>query len=216
MSSLGFRFPARIYPIVDPLGGPPHRAVELAAALLAAGAPLIQLRMKDRPTQEVLEVALELRRRADAHAARLLINDRADIALAAGAAGVHLGQQDLSPADARRILGPQAIIGWSTHDAEQVRAAERMSGIDYIGFGPIFATRNKERPDPVQGVEGLRCVRPLTRLPIAAIGGIVADAVPGILDAGADSVAMIGAICAAADPGAVFARLRAAAERSRT
>jgi thiamine-phosphate pyrophosphorylase len=129
----------------------------------------------------------------------LIINDRPDIARLVDAAGVHLGQEDVPVAAARRVLGPDKIIGFSTHNVTQAEAAARESIADYIGFGPIYPTRSKERPDPVQGIDGLRQIRARVALPIVAIGGITAAAMSEVLAAGADAVAMIGEIVHAQD-----------------
>ncbi len=142
--------------------------------------------------------ALSLRQVATEVGATLIINDRCDLALAVKADGVHLGQEDLPLADARRLLGPDAIIGLSTHNPEQVRAAAALQP-DYIGFGPIFGTTTKADHDPVVGLEGLRAARALTTLPIFAIGGITSQHVSDIMTAGADGVAVISAILKAAD-----------------
>ncbi len=135
----------------------------------------------------------------DRAGARLIINDRVDVAKLVGAAGVHLGQDDLPVAAARSLLGPTAIIGFSTHNLDQVTAAARAAVADYIGFGPIFPTTSKERLDPLQGLAGLRHIRPHIRLPIVAIGGITEAQAAEVLATGADAVAMIGAIVRAAD-----------------
>ncbi len=194
-----FSFPARLYPIVDTLGDPQRSHLDLARAVLAAGTPLLQLRVKHQPTGRCVELARAVQAEADRYGALLLINDRADIAALVGAAGVHLGQDDLPVPAARAILGPRAIIGFSTHTLAQAEAAARQGLADYLGFGPIYATRSKENPDPVQGLDGLRAVRPRVRLPLVAIGGITAANMNDVLDAGADAVAMIGDIVQAGD-----------------
>ena len=142
--------------------------------------------------------ALALRQVATEVGATLIINDRCDLALAVKADGVHLGQDDLPLADARQILGPEAIIGLSTHNAKQVREAVALQP-DYIGFGPIFGTTTKADHDPVVGFEGLRAARTLTTLPIFAIGGITSQHVTDLTAAGADGVAVISAILKAQD-----------------
>ncbi len=195
-------FPHRLYPIVDTLGDPALSHVDLAAAMLEAGVRLLQLRVKDRPTREFVDLARAVKAVADRHGARLIVNDRADIAKLIDAAGVHLGQEDLPAQAAREILGAEKIIGVSTHNLEQAETAARAGIADYLGFGPIYATTSKERPDAVQGVEGLRLVRGRVRLPIVAIGGITVRTMPEVLAAGADAVAMIGEIVRAQDVGA--------------
>jgi thiamine-phosphate pyrophosphorylase len=192
-------FPHRLYPIVDTLGDPKLSSVDLAQAMLDAGVRLLQLRVKDQPTHRFVEIARVVQAAADRAGALLIINDRADIAKLVHAAGVHLGQEDLPVAAARAILGPDAIIGWSTHSADQAEAAAREGVADYIGFGPIFPTSSKQRPDPVRGLDGLREVRRRVALPIVAIGGITTETLPEVLAAGADAVAMISDVVWAQD-----------------
>lgn len=196
---MSFRFPARFYPIVDTLQNTRLSYIELARTILTAGAPLLQLRVKSGPTGRFVELAREVKALADRHCAQLIINDRADIAKLVDAAGVHLGQEDLPVAAARQVLGPDKIIGFSTHSLAQAEAAARAGIADYIGFGPVFPTSSKQRPDPVQGINGLRQVRSRVTLPIVAIGGITAATMPTVLAAGADAVAMIGEIVCAPD-----------------
>jgi thiamine-phosphate pyrophosphorylase len=194
-----FTFPARLYPIIDTLGDPKRSHVDLAAAVLAGGAPLLQLRVKGTSTRRFVELARAIKRLTDRRRARLIVNDRTDVALLVDAAGVHLGQGDLPVTAARRLLGERRIIGFSTHSIEQAEAAARAGVADYIGFGPIFPTASKAHPDAVQGVEGLRLLRRTVRLPLVAIGGITAATTAEVLAAGADAVAMIGALVRASD-----------------
>src|SRR6202034_2873880 len=121
---------------------------------------------------------------------RLIMNDRADLALAAGFDGVHVGQDDLLPESVRRIIGPDRWLGVSTHNPEQLREADSTSA-DYLAIGPVFATSSKDRPDPVVGLEGVRRARVLTRKPLIAIGGITRANAASVIEAGADSVAVI-------------------------
>jgi thiamine-phosphate pyrophosphorylase len=192
-------FPSRLYPIVDAFGSADRSPIELAEAILAGGAPLIQLRLKTEASGRFVEIARAVKTLADRSSACLIINDRADVAKLIDAAGVHLGQDDLPVAAARSILGPDKIIGCSTHNLDQVERATRDGVADYIGFGPIYPTASKTQPDPVQGLDGLRAARRATPLPIVAIGGITAATIPDVLAAGADAVAMIGEIVRAAD-----------------
>ena len=194
-----FSFPARLYPIIDTLGDPQRSHLDLARAVLAAGTPLLQLRVKHEPTGRFVELARAVKAEADRHGALLLINDRADVAKLVGAGGVHLGQDDLPVHAAREILGPRAIIGFSTHTLAQAEAAAREGLADYLGFGPIYATSSKDNPDPVQGLDGLRAVRRQLQMPLVAIGGITAATIADVLAAGADAVAMIGEIVRATD-----------------
>ena len=142
--------------------------------------------------------ALPLRNTARELGVLFIVNDRCDLALAVDADGVHLGQDDLPYADARKILGPGRIIGLSTHNAAQVKETERLKP-DYIGFGPIFKPGSKQDHDPVVGLEGLRNIRPLTSLPIFAIGGIQAGQVHSVMQAGANGIAVISAVFEAPD-----------------
>ena len=207
-----FAFPDALYPIAD--ADSCADVVALAAAILAGGAPLLQLRAKHASTRELIALARAVRAEADRAGARLILNDRAAVARLVGT-GVHLGQDDLPPAAARAILGPEAVIGFSTHSPAQMDAAVRAGSVDYLAFGPIFATRSKENPDPAQGVATLAAIRARCPLPLVAIGGVGADTIPGVRAAGADAVAVIGAIASAADPAAATRRLRAIAAGSR-
>jgi len=183
-----------IYPITDrQLSSLSHS--EQVAALSEGGARLIQLRDKSAASGEFYReaaAALALGRRLGV---RIIINDRVDIALALGAAGVHLGQNDMPPDAARKLLGEEAIIGLSTHNLEQALAAAEKP-VDYIGIGPIFPTSSKEKSDPIVGLEGLRRVRQRVEMPIVAIGGITLANAREVFDAGANSVAVISAVLA--------------------
>ena len=207
------KFPSRLYPIVDTLGDAGRSHVELAAAILAAGVPLLQLRVKDQPTARFVEFARAVKALADRTGAQLIINDRADIAKLVDAAGVHLGQQDLPATAARAILGPDKLVGLSTHTLAQADAAAREGIADYLGFGPIYSTTSKEHPDPIQGLDGLRTVRQHVALPIVAIGGITAATMPAVLANGADAVAMIGTVVRARDVEATVRHLLHASQR---
>ena len=181
----------RVYPILDTatLDRLNLDPVTAAEALLEGGARILQLRHKafwSRDTFATAEQIAALCRGADA---LFVVNDRADYAMLLQA-GLHLGQEDLPPADARRVTGPAAVIGFSTHNEEQMRAAQAEPA-DYFAFGPVFATVSKERPDPVAGIQGLRAVRSLTRKPFVAIGGITRENASNCWNAGAESVAVI-------------------------
>ena len=199
---MSFAFAHRLYPIIDTLGDPKLSHVSLAQTMLDAGVRFLQLRIKDQPARRFVEIARRVKAVTDRYSAQLIINDRTDIARLLDAAGVHLGQEDLPVSAAREILGPNKIIGFSTHNSAQAEAAARQGIADYIGFGPIYPTVSKERTDPVQGLEGLRLIRSRVGLPIVAIGGITAETMPDVLAAGADAVAMIGDIVRAGDVGA--------------
>lgn len=195
----------KVYPITDArLTGLSH--AEQVARLGAGGATLVQLREKHLSPVEFYRAALEALRVARQLGVRLIINDRADIALALHADGVHLGQDDLPPEAARRLLGPTAIIGFSTHNLEQAVAAASLP-IDYIAIGPIYSTSSKEKPDPLVGLEGLRLVRQATgTIPLVAIGGITRENAPSVLAAGADSLACISTLLA--EPSQIKERTR--------
>lgn len=205
--SPGFRFPSPLYAIVDTDGRADDDVGGRARAMLDAGVRLLQLRAKGVPTERVVELARLLAGLCRAAGALFLVNDRSDIALLVGADGVHLGQEDLPPAAARRLLGPGKIIGLSTHNPEQVLQAAAAGEADYLGFGPIFATASKANPDPVVGVATLRQVRALVALPLVAIGGIDETNAAAVRGAGADAVAMIGALTRDGDPGAAVRRV---------
>ena len=182
---------SHLYPLTDRLlSGLSHS--DQVLRLSAGGARLVQLRDKTASPAEFYssaEVALRAARSGDL---KVIINDRVDIALALRADGVHLGQDDLPPEAARRLLGPDAIIGFSTHNPQQAQAATEMP-IDYIAIGPIFATQSKENPEPTVGLEGLRLVRrAVGTMPLVAIGGITFANSVSVLDAGADAVSIIG------------------------
>jgi thiamine-phosphate pyrophosphorylase len=188
----------RFYAMVDPAASPQRPVLELCDILLASGVKLIQYRDKRASARKLFEVSVELARRARAAGATLIVNDRADIALASEAGGVHVGQHDLPVELARKVVGGAKLVGYSTHNLEQVSWADRTSA-DYIAFGPVFATASKENPDPVVGIEGLKRAREATRKPLVAIGGITLERVAEVLAAGADSVAVISDLLKAPD-----------------
>jgi thiamine-phosphate pyrophosphorylase len=185
----------RLYPIVDASFF--HTTAEMIAfseELAAGGCTLLQYRNKSGNARVMLEQARELRRLcrtgvSDPHV-RLIMNDRADLCLAADFDGVHVGQDDLSPEAVRKIIGPERWLGVSTHNPEQVREAD-LTSADYLAIGPVLATSSKDRPDPVVGLEGVRRARALTRKPLVAIGGITRANAASVIEAGADSVAVI-------------------------
>jgi thiamine-phosphate pyrophosphorylase len=185
----------RLYPILDAgcfantLG-----LVSAAEELVSAGVALMQYRNKSGGARVMLEQARELRRQLRARApspdVRLIMNDRADLCILAEFDGVHVGQDDLLPESVRGIIGPDRWLGVSTHNPEQLLEAERTSA-DYLAVGPVFSTSSKDRPDPVVGLEGVRRARQLTRKPLVAIGGITRANAVSVIEAGADSVAVI-------------------------
>jgi thiamine-phosphate pyrophosphorylase len=207
----------RLYPILD--AGLFAQAGDLLTAaeeLVSGGCTLIQYRNKSGNARVMLGQARELKGRLahpvakdatrvgqpqDSHFSqnrgevghptiRLIMNDRADLCLAAEFDGVHVGQKDLSPDSARKIIGPERWLGVSTHNPEQLQEAD-LTSADYLAIGPVFTTSSKERPDPVVGLEGVRRARQLTRKPLVAIGGITRANAASVIEAGADSVAVI-------------------------
>jgi thiamine-phosphate pyrophosphorylase len=185
---------------------------ELAEALADAGVRLVQLRDKRSSALQIHTRAKQLAAILGPRGVRFVLNDRADIAAICGADGVHVGQDDLPVADARKICGAPKWVGVSTHNLEQLRAADRTSA-DYIAVGPIFPTGTKANPDPVVGVDFLRAARRETRKPLAAIGGITVESAAEVFSAGADSVAVIRDLSAASDPSERAREYLAIAER---
>jgi thiamine-phosphate pyrophosphorylase len=192
------RLPSHFYAMIDPAGG--HEPVMLAETMLDAGARIMQLRLKDTPGRDFLAAARAIADLCRKRGATLIVNDRVDIAILAGAHGVHLGQTDLPLDAARRIIGNDRMIGISTHNLEQARAAED-GGADYIGFGPMYpgGLRNNAAG---KGLDQLRAIRAAVKIPIVAIGGITEVRVAETLAAGADAVAIITDVVNAADLGA--------------
>ena len=161
----------RLYAILDSANFPDTEALCLSASeLVAAGVTLLQYRNKSGNARQTLDQARELRRRV-ASSIKLIMNDRADLCLAAAFDGVHVGQDDLSPEGVRKVIASSLWLGVSTHDPEQLAAADKTTA-DYLAVGPVFSTRSKANPDPVIGLEGVRRARALTRKPLVAIGGI--------------------------------------------
>jgi len=194
---MGITIP-RFYAILDAEQAGERSPVVLCEALLGAGVRLIQYRDKKASSRELFETSRELAERVRRAGGIFIVNDRADVARVAGADGVHLGQEDLPVELARRVLEAGKYVGFSTHRLEQVVEAEQSSA-DYIAFGPIFSTQSKAQPDPVVGLEGLRTARRATRKPLVAIGGITLKRVREVIDAGADSVAVIADLMRAPD-----------------
>jgi thiamine-phosphate pyrophosphorylase len=198
---------APFYPIID-LGGSEatERALDLADAVIAAGAPWLQLRCKRIAAGLHLEIAREVVGRAAQAGARVIVNDRLDVALASGAAGVHVGQDDLPIAAVRRAGGGDLVVGVSTHSLlEAERAGE--AGANYVGFGPLFPTTSKSDALAPRPIALLAAVRQAIAIPIVAIGGITEESALEILAAGATAVAVIGALASAPDPRSFAERL---------
>ena len=180
----------RLYAILDASHFPNTEALCLTAGeLVAGGVTLLQYRNKSGNARQMLEQARELKRRVS-NSAKLIMNDRADLCLAAEFDGVHVGQDDLSPEGARKVIGDALWLGVSTHNPTQLAEAERTTA-NYLAIGPVFATGSKANPDPVIGFEGVRQARGLTRKPLVAIGGITRANCREVIAAGADSVAVI-------------------------
>jgi thiamine-phosphate pyrophosphorylase len=203
------KLPSTFYAMVDTAGG--HEPVALARILLQAGARILQLRLKQTSSRDFLAAAREIVALCRTCGALLIVNDRVDIAKLADADGVHVGQDDLPLADARAIMGPDRIVGVSTHDVAQAQAAEA-GGADYIGFGAIYSGGLKNIRD-AQGLDRLREVRAAVSLPIVAIGGITEATMPDVIAAGADAAAIITDVLRAPDIAAKVRRLLAIAPR---
>jgi thiamine-phosphate pyrophosphorylase len=163
---------------------------EAARVLLEAGVRILQLRHKGPYTRAIFEQAGSIAALCREQEARFIVNDRADIALLLDA-GLHIGQDDLAPADARRVIGAGRTLGYSTHNEQQFRAA-LAEPVDYLAFGPVFPTASKRNPDPVAGLDQLRRMRAMANRPLIAIGGITRERAPEVLVHGADSLAVIG------------------------
>ena len=188
------RFP-RVYPILDAehLAARGRNAARVAEDFARAGIRIAQYRCKGPFTRRAFAEAAQVAAVLRAAGACFVVNDRADIALALGADGVHVGQDDLPVADVRRLVGDGMLVGYSTHNASQL-AAEECRWADYLAIGPVFATASKRRPDPVVGLEGVRMARSLTDKPVVAIGGITTANFAEVRAAGASCVSLIGGI----------------------
>jgi thiamine-phosphate pyrophosphorylase len=194
---LGLLLP-RLYVILD-AGAIQGPMSTIAGQLLSVGVRLLQYRGKNIAAREMLETSSTLAHMARNNGATFFVNDRPDVAWLAGADGVHVGQDDLDAEQARSLIGPNRWVGVSTHNVEQFQKAAGTSA-DYIAIGPIFRTSSKANPDPVVGTGMICQVRRLTQKPIVAIGGIRLEHAADVIGSGADSVAVISDIVAAADP----------------
>jgi thiamine-phosphate pyrophosphorylase len=197
------------YPIVDAARLYGRDVAAVVDTLARAGAGLIQLRAKGLPDRRLVAMAREAVAAAHASGAILVINDRADVARLVGADGLHVGQEDLLPADVRMVVGPQALLGLSTHAVDQLEQAAG-EPVDYVAIGPVFATRSKENPDPVVGLEMVRRARALTSRPLVAIGGITRETARAVVEAGADGVAVVSGLLDAPDLAHAYTQLAAA------
>ncbi|CAZ89361.1 Thiamine-phosphate synthase [Thiomonas arsenitoxydans] len=196
----------RLHLVTDAALCGPRGVEAVVAAAVRGGATCVQLREKQLDTRPFVERARALKALLAPLEVPLIINDRLDVALAAGADGVHVGQSDLPPEDVRRLM-PHALIGLSVENPEQVRAAADMP-VDYLGVSPVFSTPSKQDTAPALGLEGLRAMRAFTDLPLIAIGGIDLNNAAQVLAAGADGLAVVRALCAAPDPAAAAQALR--------
>jgi len=187
---LSMRLP-RVYPILDSTTLAAHSiSLETAArAFLDGGASILQIRHKAHWTRAIFDEARRISILCREAGATLIVNDRADVAMLLDA-GLHVGQDDLAPRDARKLRGPDAVIGFSSHSAPQLCAAGG-EPVDYVALGPVFGTQSKLHPDPVVGVEEVRSCRALLEKPLVAIGGITLENAADVIRAGADSVAVI-------------------------
>jgi len=199
----------RLYLITDRTRTRGRDLIEEVEAALAGGADAVQLREKDIEAHDLLELALRLKQACGRHKAKLLINDRIDVALAARADGVHLPATSFHPADARQLLGLDTLIGVSTHSCDEVRRAVA-SGADFVVFGPVFETDSKRQYGAPQGIEKLTEVCATVAAPVVAVGGINADNIGSVRRAGAHGAAIIGAIIAADEPRQAASSLKAA------
>lgn len=188
----------RIYPIIDDSIAPLEKIEETAKAIIAGGAQILQLRAKRLSSEDFLEAARTVRNMTRDKGIIFIINDRVDITMMADADGVHLGQDDLPVKEARRLLGKDKIIGWSTHNIREAAEAGRLP-IDYISFGPIFSTKTKGDAQTPKGIKGLAEARKVVNIPIVAIGGITEKNMVYVLKEGANSAAMISEILTSSD-----------------
>lgn len=199
------RFDPTLCLVLGPYDCPGRDVVDVARAAVAGGVTIVQLRWKDAPDAELLVLA---RRLIAALAVPVLVNDRADVAAQAGAAGVHVGQTDMKPAAARALLGPAVIVGLSIETAAQLPTID--AAVDYVGLGPLFATGTKPDHAPPLGVAGFAAIRPRIAVPVMAIGGVKASHASDLRRAGANGLAVVSAITASPDAREAAASLRLA------
>jgi thiamine-phosphate pyrophosphorylase len=205
---------AGVYLVTEEVLSQGRTSIEVAEAALGAGIGAIQVREKETTARRALEIALALRALTRERGALLLVNDRLDLALAAGADGVHLGQDDVPVSTARALLGPQALIGLSMTHPDQLDAPDAAQA-DYLGVGAVFPTSSKADAEET-GLELLAAARARSEVPIVAIGGITVENAPAAIRAGAHVVAVISAVCGATDPAAAARQLLEAVGRART
>ena len=203
----------RVYLVTDRQLAGPRPIEDLVGAAVRGGVTAVQFREKACGTREFVELARRLKALLVPLGVPLIINDRVDVALAAGADGVHIGQSDMDPRDARALLGPHAILGLSVETMEQAREAESLD-LDYLGVSPIFPTLTKPDTAPAWGLAGLRSLRAASRHVLVGIGGITAANAAEVIGAGADGVAVVSAICAAPDPESASREIRRALDET--
>ena len=204
----------RLYLVTDRALARGRSLVDLVRQAVAGGVTVVQLREKAASTRELVALAESLQELLAPRHVPLIIDDRVDVALAVGAAGVHLGQSDMPAARARRLLPDGRLLGVSVSTVEEARRAES-DGADYLGVSPIYATPTKTDTPPAVGLAGLRALRAATRVPLVAIGGLAAANLLPVLASGADGIAVVSAIMAADDPAAAARELRLLIERGR-
>ncbi|MEP9354504.1 thiamine phosphate synthase [Xanthobacter sp. KR7-65] len=207
-------FDLTLYLVTDPRLVAARGLVATVAAAVKGGATLVQLRDPEAHGRALVEQARALKALLKPLGIPLIVNDRVDVAVAADADGVHLGQDDMAPADARALLGPDRILGLSVGTPAEFAASD-LAGVDYLGVGPVTATGTKADAGAAIGTAGLAAVRALTRLPIVGIGGIDRALAADVIRAGADGVAVVSAICAAPDPEDAARALKAAVTAAR-
>lgn len=198
----------RIYLVTDSALSKGRPLTEVVKAAVEGGVSCVQLREKTMSTRDFLDLALAVKHVLQPYNVPLIINDRIDVALACGAEGVHLGQSDLPVAHARQLLPPHVFIGWSVESMADVERALNLP-VDYLGVSPVFATPTKTDTQAPWGLDGLRRVRQMTTLPLVAIGGINAGNALPVLQAGAEGLAVVSAICSADDPRQAATQLQA-------
>ncbi|MGQ3675859.1 thiamine phosphate synthase [Xanthobacter sp. TB0139] len=207
-------FDLTLYLVTDPCLTAQHGLEATVEAAAKNGVTLVQLRDPQAHGRALVQQARALKALLAPLGIPLLVNDRVDVAMAAGADGVHLGQDDMTPQDARALMGQEAIIGLSVGSPAELAGSD-LTGVDYLGTGPIRATGTKANAGAAIGPQGLAAVRALTLLPIVGIGAVTADNAGDVIRAGADGIAVVSAICAAQDVGAATAHLRARIEDAR-
>jgi thiamine-phosphate pyrophosphorylase len=187
--------------------------VELTELAIAGGADTIQFRQKSGATREMIEVARQMKKLCEESGVKFIVNDRVDVAIAAGADGVHLGQDDFPIPLARKLLGEGRIIGGSAATIAEARKC-LSEGADYVGFGPVYPTTSKEDAGPVSGIDILKRVAGTISLPIIAIGGVSTENIPEVIRAGAHGIAVISAVCCQEDPERATRELHKALQES--